>query len=313
MNDTKPVITFSQLGRLGRFANHCLQYMFLSAYADKHGLEFKTSHWTGERIFNVKRGTDDLPPFPRVEQQTDDFQTCEIAGSAQPLCNIDLSGYFQYNLSYYAGRQDKIREEFSFTGHYESIRREIAGVFSSYDAPVVCLHLRRGDYGYSHFFVAPNKWYIAELKRLKSEIGNFVVYIATDDVNCIGQDFNEFQVITSANLRASLSTQVAEQELHFLDFIALTQGDMLAISNSSFSFFASLLNTKASKFLRPSLAAMKLIDYDPWASDPILRDQTVEQAGSQFMNPALARKARRKRWRNLVREPFKAIAHYFGS
>jgi hypothetical protein len=56
----------------------------------------------------------------------------------------------------------------------------------------------------------------------------------------------------------------------------LSQCDILAISNSTFSFAASMLNNNGYNFVRPRLSQKKLIQYDPWNSRPEFKDEKVE-------------------------------------
>jgi hypothetical protein len=62
----------------------------------------------------------------------------------------------------------------------------------------------------------------------------------------------------------------------------LSQCDIVAISNSSFSFAACMLNEKGKLFFRPHLSAKKLIPFDPWNSEPILRDAKVISQGTEM-------------------------------
>jgi len=52
----------------------------------------------------------------------------------------------------------------------------------------------------------------------------------------------------------------------FLDIHVMAKADAIAISNSSTSFVASLLNERATRFVRPVLAARRLEPFDPWDS-----------------------------------------------
>ena len=56
-----------------------------------------------------------------------------------------------------------------------------------------------------------------------------------------------------------------------VDFYIMSNCDVLAISNSTFSFMASLLNKRCKNFFRPSPESMELVSYDPWDSDPLIR------------------------------------------
>lgn len=63
---------------------------------------------------------------------------------------------------------------------------------------------------------------------------------------------------------------------HFWDWFVLTQANAVAISNSTFGFTAAMMNGPGAHesgggFVRPNLAAGKLVAFDPWSSDPLLR------------------------------------------
>jgi hypothetical protein len=59
------------------------------------------------------------------------------------------------------------------------------------------------------------------------------------------------------------------------DFYLLSACDICAVSNSSFSVAACMLNEKARLFLRPSLKAEKLIAFDPWDTEVILKERSA--------------------------------------
>jgi hypothetical protein len=62
---------------------------------------------------------------------------------------------------------------------------------------------------------------------------------------------------------------LAEAEF-YLDFYLLSQCDIVAISNSSFSFAACMLSETGKFFFRPDWSTEKLIPFDPWNSEPLL-------------------------------------------
>lgn len=300
----KPLITYSQFGKKGRFANHCFQYMFLSTYAEKNNLEMVFPHWDGEAWFHVAAGSDNIPSLPLVKQRIYNWHKCPIA-SGKPLKNVDFVGFFQYSSEYYAWAKEKVRREFSFKGAYAEIAEALDAHFRSLGRPVVTLHLRRGDYGWDTFFIAPNRWYVSWLRRLKAEIGDFALYIATDDPSCIGTDFAEFDVIMLPDVEPHLPHALPGKEKFLIDFMAMIKTDVLATSNSTFSFFASLLNERAPEaperfcvsqpFMRPSLTEKALIPYDPWSSYPLLSDMTAEEAGDEYLSD-FGRERKRKKW-----------------
>ena len=60
-----------------------------------------------------------------------------------------------------------------------------------------------------------------------------------------------------------------------VDHHILRHANHLAISNSSFSFTAAMLNAHAGSFLRPDPTLQELVAFDPWASE-VLWDAMVE-------------------------------------
>jgi hypothetical protein len=56
----------------------------------------------------------------------------------------------------------------------------------------------------------------------------------------------------------------------FPDWFLLTQCDILAISNSTFSFTAAMFSEYGDQFFRPTFEDEGLIPFDPWNSEPML-------------------------------------------
>ena len=98
-------------------------------------------------------------------------------------------------------------------------------------------------------------------------------------ISKIAPDFAEFDIISAEDL----DPDGRIEPTFFDDFAALTLCDKVAVSNSSFSFAATMLNQRADEFMRPDLAVKKLIPYDPWSSPPLLRSELAEDHGPEFM------------------------------
>jgi len=137
---------------------------------------------------------------------------------------------------------------------------------------LVGLHIRRGDYQkYGNsvkkkvFFIAPVSWYKKWLNSIWANLDSPVLFIASDEMDVVTPEFLEYNPVTSKDLYPRFPCAD-----FFPDFYLLTKCDIMAISNSTFSFTASMLNKKAGLFLRPDIYAEKLIQYDPWNSLPLL-------------------------------------------
>lgn len=296
----RPKVTFSKIGEMGRFGNQAFQYMFLHTYAEENNYDAIVPCWVGSEIFELDEGAHKLTRQPFEQHQTNEsWEKCALAGGPNKFPNADLVGFFQYNMSYYKWRKKKIVSDFRFKGNYADLSERIRVFFSQIDGPVAAIHLRRGDYGYEYFFIPPNEWYVGWLRELKLKHPNLRLYIATDDPSCIRDDFKEFDVITLENLKAEAKLGGA-QEL-FIDFAAMVHADFLAISNSTFSYLASLINPQAQEYRRPSLGVNCLVSFQPWDSDPLLRDKIVEKEGTQFMSEMYIARHERKLFKNRLR------------
>jgi len=276
----QPLVTCSSVGSQGRFANHVFQYLFAHTYAADHDYRAMTPVWAGDDMFDVVPGTAPLPAMPHALNQTDyDLETCGIANDPDVRPETDFTGYFQYHTRYYHPHKAMIRKHLSFKGAYRDRADQIRALFDDRPGPVAAIHLRRGDYGTGVFFIAPESWYVDWLTNLQAVHPDLSVYIASDDLDAVLPAFSGFPTLTARDL-----PETNLQHEFFTDFAALTVADHLAISNSSYSFSASMLNDRCSTFMRPNLTEAKLVPYDPWNAPVLLRDQTAEEAGAEFMS-----------------------------
>ncbi|MDA3889603.1 MAG: FkbM family methyltransferase [Allgaiera sp.] len=276
----RPLVTCSALGRMGRFGNQLFQYTFLHCYAREHDFNAANPVWPGDEMFEVAPGVDPLPQMPgHVEEVEYDLATSSVANDPEIHPNADFSGFFQFHTRYYKPYKSEILKDFTFKGAYAERVRQIADLFAAQAGPVIPLHLRRGDFGTGIFFVAPEEWYLDWLKRLREEHPSLTLYIASDAPKEVLPAFADYRTLTEADLPPC---DLAHG--FFTDFAALTLGNHVAISNSSFSFFATLLNGTAKTFMRPSLTERRMISYDPWNAPVLLRDTVAEDAGEEFMS-----------------------------
>ncbi|MEG3896269.1 MULTISPECIES: FkbM family methyltransferase [unclassified Microcoleus] len=262
----KPVITMSTLGRNGRFANQIFQYAFLKIYAKKHNLRVETPAWIGQALFGCKEQPISQE-LPVVSEETNSLLEARIPNAKETFKNVNFWGYFQYHTKYYQPHQEYFRSLFKPVREIETKMKEAIARLRSRGKTIVGLHLRHGDYGYSDFFIAPSEWYKEWLKGLWETLDEPILFIASDEPAKVLSDFEEYNPITTKDL----GLELPEAEF-YPDFYLLSQCDIVAISNSSFSFAACMLNEKGKFFFRPHLSAQKLIPFEPWNSETILRN-----------------------------------------
>jgi glycosyltransferase involved in cell wall biosynthesis/tetratricopeptide (TPR) repeat protein len=288
-----PVITLSSLGmdNVARLGNNIFQYAFLKIYALENNLKVETPAWMGQYLF----GHHDAPisqPLPLVGEQAQPYKLSEsaILNAPEPLKNVDFQGYFQFHTQYHAQHKEYFQSLFKPVPEVAAKVIEALDILRSKGKTVVGLHLRRGDYKSVHtvvpyLTVAPSGWYKEWLDGFWETLDQPVLFIASDEIEDVIGDFAEYHPITVKDLGVDIP-----EAPFYPDFYILSQCDVLAISNSTFSFAAAMLNERCKFFFRPNLRKQKMIAFDPWNSEPLLRDNphhlpaVVSQKPIKFLN-----------------------------
>jgi len=279
----RPVISMSSLGANGRFANQLFQYAFMRCYAQSNSLFVETPAWVGQYLF----GHNDPPVSQLMNPLIERSSTLgeAIVPYLIRTCRFtDFWGYFQYHTSYYLPYRDYFRSLFKPVPQIEVLMHAAFSKLSACGKTVVGIHLRRGDYGHAYFFVSPTIWYREWLAEIWPTLDSPVLFIASDELDEIVGDFADYHPVTIHDLG------VAMPEAEFYpDFYILSQCDVVAISNSSFSFAACMLNCRGRIFFRPHLLQQCLISFDPWDSEVLLLCDTppVESVPSLVQTQSL--------------------------
>ena len=272
LNMKRSVITMSTFGTNGRFGNQIFQYAFLKIYAKEHDLQVEIPRWElGEYLFG-QHEQEIAQVFPEIRDESPEINESQILAANPPLKNIDISGYFQYHTSYYARYKEYFCHLFQPTPEIQNKLEAGVNLLQSKGRTIVGLHIRLKDYGFSYFFQTPFEWYRDWLNQIWSTLENPVLYIATDEPEKAIAHFSEYHPVTAQDLNVELPGAD-----FYPDFYLLSQCDRVAISNSTFSFAACMLNQRGQQFVRPHFQSQKLIPFEPWNSDPVLRDVKVGQ------------------------------------
>ncbi|CAO3430510.1 glycosyltransferase [Azospirillum argentinense] len=252
------------LGLNGRFGNQLLQYGALRLYAARHGLTLEVPPWLGRHLYDHD---DPLPgpALPRVaEAEGEAAVTASLRGEPSTvLADREVSGYFCGDTTPLAPFKEEFRALFTPGRHLQPHADALLGRLRDAGRTVVALHLRRGDFGWGRFWIAPASWYRHWLDSVWPTLDRPVLFIATDDPAQL-REFAAYRPVTASDL----AEPIAGAEF-FTDFHVLCHADRVAISNSSFSFVATMLNRNAGGFHRPDPARRALVPYDPWAA-PVL-------------------------------------------
>jgi len=276
----KPIVTMFSIGKNGRFANQIFQYAFLRIYARNHNLRIATSEWIGQVIFGYNDESEiytshQLSIVSDLDNSYEALALSILPDAETPYTNVDFVGYFQYHTKYYYHHKDFFQSLFQPIPSIACQMELALERLCSFGKTIIGIHLRRGDYGSGIFFRAPTEWYRDCLEGFWDTLEDPVLFIASDDIDDVIADFADYMPITNKDLDVDIETM--ELLDFYLDFYLLSHCDVVAISNSSFSFAACMLNKIGKFFFRPHLPSQKLIPFDPWNSDILLKDK-IEDA-----------------------------------
>lgn len=304
------VVTMTGFGELGRFGNQIFQYMFLKSFASANNVcEIQVPGWVGAGLFGLEDSvvqrqlpaavefrdtkanstfTVDLIDYvknSRPGRIVPDLSPDVLRnGSGASAVNKDIWGWFQWHTSHFAPFKQVITDTFTpvepLRTHCKSIFEEKVRCRGGQKRTVVGLHLRLGDYqniaASSFGYCAPTSWYLELLAKIWPSLDNPVLFVASDNVSAVLRDFAAYDPITADSIGMMVPESLKGLKAGFFpDWFGLTLCDVVAISNSTFSFSACMLNQVAgAKFYRAHFRE-RMVEFDPWNADPILhRDMT---------------------------------------
>lgn len=231
------MITFSQLGRYGRFANQLFQIAGTIGLATKHGYAYAFPKWINHDHKDRFGSSEDVDiqkyfvnPLPTTDVSLPDFP---VSWGYHPDLKIrdgiSLSGHMQSE-KYFAHCKDLIR-------HYFTMKDE-KGIEDA-----VAIHVRRGDYDNAYHPRIDAEYYGQAIKHFPD---NAKLLLFTDDYEAGLAIFREIGVVD----RILLAPEKADYLYHFR---TMKQCRHFITSNSSFSLIASMLSpAKDKKIICPA-------------------------------------------------------------
>jgi hypothetical protein len=290
-------LSFAGLGHLGRFGNQVFQYAFLRSVARASGATYECPPWVGQKLFAL-----DDPPLtqqrqPLIETVPDGAEWFDVIKEAVPYVEHltgmksrriqaeallegstsgDLVGFFQCHTRYYLPHRNFIQSIFRPAPYLSTWISEPIEALRQRGTTVIALHIRQGDYRWlpqlPYTLVTPPEWWLAWLERNWASFENPVLYLCSDAIDSIAGAFRKYNPVTLKDMRVSPPTELAGMNAdYYRDFYVLSQADVACVSNSSFSFFAAMLNERANRFVRPQWDThQRFIDFDPWDAAPRL-------------------------------------------
>ena len=241
------MISFNNLGNLGRLANQMFQYASIKGIAKNRGYEFcippkesfgikdlnvRDSDTTLYDCFNIQDVRQDIIINPIIQESGFHFDE-NIFNNCPD--NVDLLGYFQSE-KYFKHIEDEIREDLTFKDEL----RELCETFINENfvyRDVISLHIRRGDYVFNpNHPVQPIDYYREALNKLP----DLPVIVFSDDPDwCNRQEFF-----------SSDRFSISEGNTTDADLCLMTLCKYHILANSSFSWWGAWL-AKSEKVIAP--------------------------------------------------------------
>lgn len=222
------MISFSNLGSLGRLGNQMFQYAALKGIASYHQTEYSfPSDNLLHQCFQIPQRKLDLRQ-PQIVERFYEFDE-EIFS----YCECDLYGFFQSE-KYFSHIKEDIRKDFQFCDIiYDTCFHYRKYVLSD---EIISLHVRRGDYlSDSNFSLLDIDYYMRSLNQLP----DLDVLVLSDDIEWCKKN------LKGDRFKFSISDN------QYVDLCLMSLCDYHIIANSSFSWWGSWL-AQSKKTIAPS-------------------------------------------------------------
>ena len=243
------MISFNNIGNLGRLANQMFQYASLKGIARNRGYEFsippeqvfgqndplvKTSPLNIYNVFeNISKNNIQISKNPILQERMHEFDE-ELFRSCPD--NVDFFGYYQ-SPKYFQHIQNEIRDDFTFSKEVQNSCKEVFDDVVECEDPI-SLHIRRTDYLVNpNHPVQPLDYYKEALSKLDK---NKTVIIFSDDAEwCQQQEmFSDDRFVISQDSDADF------------DLCLMSMCTNHIIANSSFSWWGAWLG-RSEKIIAP--------------------------------------------------------------
>jgi len=243
------MISFNQLGNLGRLGNQMFQYASLRGIAANRGFDFciPPQHVFGEIDPNVKNSKTNIHTvfdlskcnkvgnpilYERVEESGYHFDE-NIFNNCPD--NVDLYGYFQSE-KYFRNIKEDIKKNFLFNPEIVTACKEF--IKKTINSEVISLHIRRGDYLNLQDFHQTLS--IEYYEKALDKLPNVPVIIFSDDI----------EWASTQHLFDGDRFYISESNTTDFDMCLMTMCDYHIIANSSFSWWGAWLS-QSKKVIAP--------------------------------------------------------------
>ena len=244
------MISFNNIGNLGRLANQMFQYASLKGIAKNRGYDFsippqqvfgqnddlvRNSPLNIYTVFeNISKNNIQISRNPILQERMHEFDE-ELFRSCPD--NVDLFGYYQ-SPKYFEHINDEIKNDFKFSDDVEAVCNEMYESIND-GKKVISLHIRRTDYTVNNNHPLQPIEYYQNALTFFDKTDRLIVF-SDDPKWCQKQGmFSDDSILISEGNDADI------------DLCLMTKCDYHIIANSSFSWWGAWLS-KSKDVIAPS-------------------------------------------------------------
>jgi hypothetical protein len=238
------MITFSNIGRYGRFGNQMFQYAALYGIARtakyRYGIPYKNKseneyeHFCLDEVFD-KLEADESSGHP-IQYRIAEPKFGYNPGLFGIPDHSDIIGYFQTE-KYFKDYRNNLLKQFSFKQEIYDRARDIRSLTRE---PVISIHLRLGDYvGQQHNHPVCSEEYYTEALRLLPD--DMMLFVFSDEPKKAEERFSKL----------NKKMVIPDNTDKYVDMCLMSLCDYHIIANSSFSWWGAWLS-ESKKTIAPA-------------------------------------------------------------
>jgi hypothetical protein len=249
------MISFSQLGNMGRLGNQLFQYAFLRSTACKLRVKFWCPTWQGDKIFDLNDHEVRHGDKPQLSTSYNPEPECGWLPAWEPRDGVDYAGYFTSHR--FLLERETVRQWYRFA----NIVTDVAlSKYRSIDFNnSIALHVRLGDYSTATNFYCPRIAYYQNAIRTLDPHSRMTILVFSDEPQKA-----EYFLRRIKRQIVIIRDNTAAVDLYLMSLCA-----GIVVAASTFSWWGAYLGAgrvacPVEGLLRPGAT---LISRDPWPEE----------------------------------------------
>jgi len=254
------VISMNYLGLSGRLGHQLSYYLGLKLYAKRHNYCIEMPDWIGRYFFEGCSDPFISNIYDTINSTDPSFKRSIDGNYPPPQEKFNLNGSC-FNPSKLTKEEKRyIQNTLTPLPYLKKTLDSHISQLKKNKKTLVSIHIRRGDFVKSNFYVPSSQLFLTWLKKKWPDLNQPVLYIASDEVEAVKADFFEFEPFSMSDF---------EKTFYFddclTDFYIISQSDIVITGASSFSRLATMCNSKYSQLYWANPNTNSIEKFNVWA------------------------------------------------